>query len=67
MNHKIFIKKVSENGTISFRDKKAKKVTVKIIDKFNQKVNYIYSHRIKNVIIVNKEYAGCDACLFCEY
>lgn len=67
MKHKLYLKKVSENGIISFRDKKANKITVKIIDKFKHNIDTVYSHKINNAIIVSKEYAGCDACIFCEY
>lgn len=67
MKHKMYLKKVSKDGKIILRDKNVKKITVKIIDKFKRDIKTVYSYKIKDAIIVNKEYVGYDACIFCEY
>lgn len=65
--NKMYLKRIKADGRIPFRceDKKIKSVT--ILDKLKQ-INFtLYPYHTKDAIIVDKEYAGLDACIFVEY
>lgn len=64
--NKMYLKRVNEFGQISFRETKAKNISVKIIDKIRHDNIDVYAHLIKDAIIVSNKYAGCDACIFFE-
>lgn len=67
MTHKMYLKKVNEGGIIHFRVKNAKKITIKVLDKFKQNISTVYFYHTKDAIIISENYVGCDACIFCEY
>lgn len=67
MKNKMYLKKVDDGGVIHFRAKNAKKITIKVLDKFKQNIPTVYAYHTKDAIIISENYTGCDACIFCEY
>ena len=65
--NKMYLKRIKEDGSIPFRCKNKRIKSVMVLDKLKQ-INFtLYPYHTNDAIIVDKEYADMDACIFVEY